>query len=212
MAGSLQGLVVGGVVGAAAVGLIVVGARNITGGGSAQPAPVVRPVQNVQLSAADAEAALRQRGAYLMAAIGCNDCHSAHDQTGQIVPGMALAGHPEKAPLPEWDPSMLQRGAVATIAPTLTAFAGPWGVSVAPNLTPDKETGIGNMTAGQLVESWKTGKHWKYNRPVLPPMPVQAFSNLTDDDIRAVHAYLMSMPPVKNRAPESILAPAPSGK
>jgi cytochrome c553 len=212
MAGSLQGLAIGGVVGAAVVGLVVVGARNIAGGGAPRPAPVVRPVQKVEPGAADAETALRQRGAYLMAAIGCNDCHSAHDQNGQILPGMALAGHPEKAPLPEWDPSMLQRGAVATIAPTLTAFAGPWGVSVAPNLTPDKETGIGNMTADQLVRSWKSGKHWKYDRPVLPPMPVQAFSNLTDEDIRSIYAYLMSMPPVKNRAPESILAPARSAK
>lgn len=151
----------------------------------------------------------RQRGAYLMTVLACNDCHSPHDAKGQILAGKTLSGHPADSPLPEWDPSLMQRNAAATISPTFTAFAGPFGVSVAPNLTPDKETGIGNMTADDLIRSWKSGLHWKENRPILPPMPASGYIALTEDDVRALHAYLMSVPPVKNKAPSSRPAPSP---
>jgi mono/diheme cytochrome c family protein len=164
-----------------------------------------------QIDSIAREDALRQRGAYLMAAIGCQDCHSPRDQQGNFIPGAEFTGHPETAPLPEWDPSLLNRNILMTMAPTGTAFAAPWGVAVAPNLTPDKETGIGNLTAEGLIRSWRNNRHWKSPRPVLPPMPVNAFAALSDDDIRAIHAFLMSLPPVKNKAPDSIPAPAPQG-
>lgn len=152
---------------------------------------------------ADADAAMRQRGAYLMTVLDCHGCHSPRDERGGMIPGRELTGHPEGAPLPEWSPSMLERNALVTIAPTLTAYAGPFGVSVAPNLTPDKETGIGTLTADELIRSWRTGTHWKHDRPVMPPMPVPAYAGLTDQDIRSLHAFLMTLPPVRNKAPES---------
>ena len=160
----------------------------------------------------DRDQVLRQRGAYLMASLGCADCHTPHDQKGQPISEMMLAGHPEKAPLAEWDPSLLSRNILMTMSPTFTSFAGPWGVSVASNLTPDKETGTGNLTAETLIFSWRSGRHWRVARDILPPMPAPAFANLSDDDIRALHAFLMSLPPIKNRAPESVVAPAAPGK
>jgi cytochrome c553 len=148
------------------------------------------------------------RGQYLVTIIGCNDCHSPHDQTGKVIAGKELSGHPENAPLPEWDPSLFKRNVVATFDPTMTAFAGPFGVSVAPNITPDLETGLVVSVEG-LTQSWRTGNHWKFNRPVLPPMPMEAFKALTDEDIRAIYAYLMSVPAVKNKAPDSVVAAPP---
>ena len=56
----------------------------------------------------------------------------------------------------------------------VTAWAGPWGVSYAANLTPDKRTGIGAWTADQFIKTMRTGKHLGVGRPVLPPMPVEA--------------------------------------
>jgi mono/diheme cytochrome c family protein len=156
----------------------------------------------------DRDQLLRQRGAYLLAAMGCHDCHSPHDNKGQMIAGRELSGHPEGAPLAQWDPSLLDRNILVTISPTLTSFAGPWGVSVAANITPDKETGIGNLTAEGLIRSWRSGKHWKLTRDILPPMPAPAFQNLSDDDIRALHAFLMSLPPTKNKAPD-LIAPSP---
>lgn len=178
--------------------VIFVASRNI---GRTEPAAAITPVSN--------EDALKQRGAYLMAAVGCQDCHSPRDEKGNFIPGAEFTGHPEKAPLPEWDASMLSRNVLMTMAPTGTAFAGPWGVSVACNLTPDKETGTGNLTAEGLIRSWRNNAHWKLARPILPPMPAPSFSSLSDDDIRAIHAFLMSLPPTKNKAPESIVAAHP---
>jgi mono/diheme cytochrome c family protein len=193
----------------AAGAILVLAGRGLAGGdpGAQGLTPTRRPAD----IAAEAQDKLRQRGAYLMASMGCNDCHSAHDKTGNLVPGLELAGHPDGAPSPTWDWSMLEKGNMATISPTFTAFAGPFGTSYAVNLTPDKETGIGNMTQEQLIDSWRSGRHWKENRPVMPPMPIQAYASLTDDDIRALYAYLMSRPPVKNRVPASIPAPPPPG-
>ena len=131
--------------------------------------------------------------------------------TRMVQRGVTLAGHPADAPLPEWDPSLLKRNILATMDPTLTAFAGPFGVSVAPNLTPDKETGIGNLSAEGLILSWRTGKHWRHDRPIMPPMPYENYAALTDDDIRALHAFLMTLPPVRNKAPESQFAGSTGG-
>src|SRR5262245_17091672 len=100
------------------------------------------PAQGVVQATAPAAVRPLERGKYLVTVIGCSDCHSPHDQTGKAIAGKELSGHPENLPLPEWDPSLLKRNALATIAPTMTAFAGPFGVSVAPNITPDLETGL----------------------------------------------------------------------
>src|SRR5690606_17755757 len=81
------------------------------------------------------------RGRYLVLTIGCADCHTPRGPDGQELPGLELSGHPADAPLPSWEPSLLDHNGVATISPTGTAFAGPFGVSVAPNLTPCPDTG-----------------------------------------------------------------------
>lgn len=147
------------------------------------------------------------RGKYLVQATGCSDCHTPHDHTGAPIQGKELIGHPENEPLPSWDQSQLAKHSVAAVGHTSTAFASPLGVSVAANLTPDMETGIGKLTAEALITSWRTGRHWQQDRPVLPPMPVESLRNLNDEDIRAIHAYLMSLAPVRNRVPDPKPAP-----
>lgn len=138
-----------------------------------------------------------ERGRYLVEVGACTDCHSPHDQTGQVIKGAEFTGHPPNAPIPTWDPSMLEKGIVATTSPTLTAIAGPWGVSIAPNLTPDPETGTGHLTAEGLIESWRTGTHWQTKQPIKPPMPWPSYAKFTDEDIRAIYAYFMSLEPKK---------------
>jgi len=62
-----------------------------------------------------------------------------------------------------------------------------------PNITSDPETGrLGKMTEDQFVARFRQGR-------LLPgsPMPWQAFSRLTEDDLRSIHKYLMTVPPVK---------------
>jgi hypothetical protein len=97
----------------------------------------------------------------------------------------------------------MKRGVFATMNGSLTAWAGPWGVSFAMNLTPDKETGLAEWTEQTFIQMVRTGKHQGQpnGRDVLPPMPWFNLKDLTDADLKAIWAYLHSLPPVTNRVP-----------
>ena len=104
----------------------------------------------------------------------------------------ALSGHPEELVMPP-APALPPGPWVASIAATFTAFSGPWGTSFTRNLTPDKETGLGDWTVEEFIATMKTGRERGKGRPVLPPMPVQNLRALSDSDIRALFAYLQSI-------------------
>jgi hypothetical protein len=55
-----------------------------------------------------------------------------------------------------------------------------------------------------FVKAIKTGKHQGAGRDILPPMPWNWYRNMTDDDLKAVFAYLQSLPPVKNVIPDPL--------
>ena len=147
-----------------------------------------------------------ERGRYLVATIGCADCHASK------VPGpdgpepdmtRFLAGHPENAALPA--PPQLPAGPwLALASEDLTAWSGPWGISYAMNLTPDENTGIGSWSEDTFVKTLRTGRHMGVSRPILPPMPWNVYRNLTDEDLRSIFAYLRTIPPVHNRVPEPV--------
>jgi hypothetical protein len=84
-----------------------------------------------------------------------------------------------------------------------TGWAGPWGISFASNLTPDKETGIGAWTEKTFIKTLRTGKT-PGGRPILPPMPWEGIGQGSDKDLKAMFAYLMSLPPVRNMVPAPI--------
>jgi hypothetical protein len=77
-------------------------------------------------------------------------------------------------------------------------------VSFTANLTPDPETGLGKWTVETFIAAIRTGKHEGQGRPILPPMPWPMYKNATDDDLRAIFAFLRSIPPIKNRVPRPI--------
>jgi len=145
------------------------------------------------------------RGKYLVDALGCADCHTPMQMGAQgpePMPGRHLSGHPEAVKLPP--PPAASGPWIASTAATMTAWAGPWGVSYPANLTPDKETGLGGWTADTFIATLRTGRHEGHGREILPPMPWPAYRNLSDDDLRAVFAYLQSLPAVKNRVPQPL--------
>ena len=145
------------------------------------------------------------RGAYLVRFGSCHDCHTPHKMgPNGPAPDMsrALSGHPSDLLMP---PPPAPSGPWAWAgAASNTAFAGPWGVSFTANLTPDKETGLGNWTEEMFLMALRTGRHEGKGRPILPPMPYQYVGSLTDDDLKAVFAYLQSLPAVRNRVPAPI--------
>ena len=150
-----------------------------------------------------------ERGAYLVRIMGCNDCHTPFKMGPRgPAPDMSrsLTGHPSELVMPS--PPALPKGPWMWMgAATNTAFAGPWGVSFAANLTPDPETGLGKWTPEMFIATMKTGRHEGKGRPILPPMPYFVVAALTDQDIRDLFAYLQSLPPVRNRVPAPVDPP-----
>jgi hypothetical protein len=114
-----------------------------------------------------------------------------------------LSGHPESLKMPQ--PPTLPEGPWQWVGgATNTAFAGPWGVSFAFNLTPDQNTGLGIWTEDMFIRAIRTGRHMGTSRPIMPPMPWPAFRNLNDDDLKSVYAYLRSIPAVRNQVPTAL--------
>lgn len=148
-------------------------------------------------------------GAYLVKSMGCNDCHTPW-KMGPKGPEMdmtrALTGHPQDVVMPPPPPAPAGPW-IGSMSATNTAWAGPWGVSFTANLTPDKETGLGDWTEEQFIATMRTGKHQGKGRAVLPPMPYFMVGALTDPEIKALWAYLQSLPPVKNRVPQPVDPP-----
>ena len=88
---------------------------------------------------------------------------------------------------------------------SLTAWAGPWGVRFAANLTPHKETGIGNWSKQNFISTIRLGIHTtSLARELVPAMPWRDISKLSDDDLGAIYSYLMSLRPVNNKVPEPV--------
>ena len=151
------------------------------------------------------------RGKYLVGIGGCTDCHTPF-KLGPNGPepdqSRFLSGHPES--LKMGPPPKLGEGAwMWAGAATNTAFAGPWGISYARNLTPDRLTGTGIWTEEIFIKTIRTGRHWGVSRPILPPMPWQNYATATDEDLKAIFAYLQSIKPVRNEVPDPVIAPPP---
>ena len=185
--------------GFAVIGLLVASACQ-------QPAPT----QSAAPAAAPAAPAQSpvERGKYLTTVGGCNDCHTPK-KLGPNGPEAdmtrELSGNPSTEKVAGVTPGLIAPDKWLTIANNhLGAWAGPWGVSFAMNLTPDKETGLGSWTPEMFKNALKTGKHQGTGRPILPPMPWVWYRFMTDDDLNAVFAYLQSLPPIKNPIPDPI--------
>jgi mono/diheme cytochrome c family protein len=117
-----------------------------------------------------------KRGEYLVTVMSCADCHT---------PG-ALLGKPDMT-------KALGGSEVGFFIPELGYFYGP-------NLTADKDTGLGGWSEDQIVAALRTGTR-PDGRKLVPIMPWMSFASLTDDDAHAIAAYLMSLAPIANKVP-----------
>ena len=117
-----------------------------------------------------------ERGKYLMTSIvACGNCHTPKGPQGEL-PGMELAGG--------------------------FKIEEEFGAAMASNITPDPETGIGKWTDEQIITAIREGK-----RPdgsiIGPPMPIPLYRGMSDDDVRAIVAYLRQVKPVANKVAKS---------
>lgn len=117
------------------------------------------------------------RGRYLVESIaGCGNCHTPKGPQGADLPGMNLAG-----------------GTVFDEAPFR---------AVAPNITPDAETGIGRWTDAGIARAIREGIR-PDGRVIGPPMPIELYRGISDNDLAAMVAYLRAVPPVRNQVGRS---------
>src|SRR6266705_4029838 len=117
-----------------------------------------------------------ERGTYLMRGIvACGNCHTPKGPQGDLT-GMELAGG--------------------------VTFQEDVFTAVSPNITPDAETGIGKWSDAQIIAAIREGK-----RPdgtiIGPPMPIALYRGISDDDAKAIVAYLRTVKPVVNKAEKS---------
>jgi len=154
-----------------------------------------------------------QWGEHLVTIGGCNDCHTPK-KMGPNGPendmSLMLSGHPAQQPAAPFDAKeAAKKGLILT--QSFTAWTGPWGVTYAANLTSDP-TGIGNWTEAQFVKALKEKKWMGLDgtRPLMPPMSMMPATQMSDDELKAIFAYLKTTPPIKNVQPEAVLLPPPA--
>jgi mono/diheme cytochrome c family protein len=165
--------------------------------------------ENTAAGAAAAELSLEERverGRYIVSTVGCHDCHSPKVMTPEGPrpdPERLLSGYPSDEKFPTFDLELVTEQKAMVFSPHLTAAAGPWGtVTFAANLTPD-DTGTGLWTEAQFVKALREGKSKGMDgtRQLLPPMPWDVYGQMSDEDLKAIYAYLRTVKPVKNVVP-----------
>ncbi len=154
-----------------------------------------------------------KEGQRLVAILDCEVCHSPKrmgPKGPEVIPDLRFGGHQAGTQLPPYDENTVKSG-WALFAPDFTSVIGPWGQSYAGNISSDS-TGIGMWTEEQFKKVIREGKYKGLDntRPILPPMPWQAYSNLTDEEISNVFAFLKSTNPVKNVVPAAKINPPPA--
>lgn len=168
-------------------------------------------IWNVVTSAEDGGSAAVERGKYLVEFAGCSECHTpwVMGPRGPVMDAARLfSGHPENAELPP--PPELPQGVWNAITGGMTAWSGPWGISYGTNLTSDRETGLGSWSEAEFVAALRTGTHLGNGRDILPPMP--HYGSATDEDLKAMFAYFMTVPPIRNEVPEPVPPAATAGR
>lgn len=139
--------------------------------------PLSRAPQDVVAGAAPERLA---RGEYLaMATTGCIDCHSKRDFTRYAGPPVApLGAH----------------------ADCFDEGVGVPGLVCPPNITSDRETGLGAWTDGEILRAMREGVS-RDGRPLFPLMPYEDFRHLSDEDALSIVAYLRTLPAATYKAP-----------
>jgi len=146
-----------------------------------------------------------EMGKYIVHTSGCDDCHTPKiftDKGPVFDTTKLLSGHQQTDIIPPLDASALGVNQWAATTMSLTAWVGPWGISYASNITPDNATGIGTMTEEMFIKCLREGKYMGVGRPLLPPMPWEVYGKKTDEDLKAIYAYLMSIKPINNQVPQ----------
>jgi mono/diheme cytochrome c family protein len=141
--------------------------------------PNARAVTNEKFEATEARLA---RGQYLVEGpLHCFLCHTDHDFTK-----------------PEY-PSVVEKKGAGWAMP-VPELNNPW----ARNITPDKETGLGDWSDDEIARAIREGIR-KDGTALFPIMPYMEFATMDDEDVKAIVVYLRTLKPIKNAVPKRAL-------
>ena len=126
-----------------------------------------------------------ERGEYMVELLGCGVCHTDGALDGAPRTDMSLAG---------------SRIGIAYINPFGNDLPG---VVYPPNITPDRETGIGEWSDDQIAAAMCAGlgKHVRRRNAV---MPWQGYGKMSEEDVDAIVSYLRSIKPVSHKVPDEV--------
>ena len=88
------------------------------------------------------------------------------------------------------------------VTPEGQAYGGGYGIKTSfgtyygSNISPDRETGIGDWTVDDFIVAMRRGRSPDSGRPYVPAFPYASFTGLSDSDLRDLYAYLMTQEPV----------------
>jgi hypothetical protein len=138
-------------------------------------------------------------GEHLVIIAGCHDCHSPK-KGYELDSAHLLAGY-IGAPVVDVSRKEVQ-GKGWVVTSDQTSWVGPWGITYSSNITSDS-TGIGNWKEEQFIYAFQKGKYGglETGRKIMPPMPLAMYVHMTDEELKAIFAYLKSTKPIKNAVP-----------
>jgi len=141
-------------------------------------------------------------GEHLVTVSACHDCHSPKKGFG-LDSAHLLAGY-IGTPVADVSRKDVQSKGWA-VTTDLTSWVGPWGVAYTANLTSDS-TGIGKWNEERFMYAIRYGKYngLASGRDLNPVMPWTMYKNMTDDELKAIFAYLKSTRPVNNAVPPPV--------
>lgn len=126
-----------------------------------------------------------EHGEYLVELLACGSCHTNGALTGEPDLGHPLAG---------------SRTGIAFTSPLDNKRPG---VVYPPNITPEKETGIGDWSDGQIARAIRAGIGRHADRRITT-MPWQGYAKMSAEDIAAIVSYLRSIKPIRHVVPEAV--------
>ena len=157
-------------------------------------------IEKVEISISNNDTSV-EKGHYLVTILGCNDCHSPKELKNgipMIIEEKRLSGFPSSNKIPNFDKKQISNGFLLFSLDGTAAY-GPWGISLASNITPDG-SGIGNWTLEQFKNALTKGKYkgLENGRTLNPPMPWPNYISMKDEDVKAIFYYLKSIKAVEN--------------
>lgn len=151
----------------------------------------VEASKDLELPSREDDDEMVQRGRYLVQLLGCASCHTDGALIGQPDASKTLAG---------------SSIGIAYTNPMVNDFPG---AVYPPNLTPDRDTGLGRWSVAEITTMVRTGRN-RHGSQTMTIMPWTSYAQLSNADATAIASYLKALTPVRHQVPERVMPGNPA--